>query len=369
MFLETPDQELFESSTRRFLETHYPTARVRELASSTSTFEPAIWREAAELGWTTLLVPEAAGGGSISGNGLADLLIVSSLFGQHAAPGPLFGTNLVASALGRWGSPDQQGGPLVELLAGDAVAAWGHDSAVAADVGAAGVVLNGRVANVESDPEVSYVLVTADGRDGSTHYLVPVEAPGVGMTPLRSVDLTRRFHDVTLHNVELPADARVGDLGAAQEHDELLLDTVAVMAQGEIVGAMHRAFGMTLEWTMNRYSFGRPLASYQAIKHRVADIRTQLEASEAVAARSAFAVGTGEADGPAWASAGMTYVGRHGPELIQECVQLHGGIGVTYDHDLHVYLRRATLDANLFGRPNDFAHRLGALVATAGAAS
>src|SRR5687767_11639226 len=104
MFVETPDQEVFESSTRRFLETHYPIERVRELANAPTTFDPARWREAAELGWTTLLVPEDAGGGSISGNGLADLLIVASLFGQHAAPGPLFGTNLVAAALGWWGS-------------------------------------------------------------------------------------------------------------------------------------------------------------------------------------------------------------------------------------------------------------------------
>lgn len=313
MFATTEDQELFENGSRRFLETHYPIARVRELASASTTFDAAIWREAAELGWTTLLVPEEAGGGSISGNGLADLLIVASLFGQHAAPGPLFGTNVVASVLGRWGSPDQQRGPLAELLAGDAIGAWGHGSAVMSDVGPQTVVLNGSVASVEVEPDRSYILVTADGGDGRTHYLVPVGAPGVELTPLRSVDLTRRFHDVTLHAVQLPVDTRVGEPGAAAEHDALLLDIVAVMAQGEMVGAMHRAFGMTLEWTMNRYSFGRPLASYQAIKHRVADIRMQLEASEAVAARSAFAVGTGAADGRAWASAGMTYVGRHSP--------------------------------------------------------
>ena len=148
-----------------------------------------------------------------------------------------------------------------------------------------------------------------------------------------------------------------------------MLDIAATVLLGEIVGTIERALAMTLDWTANRYSFGRPLASYQEIKHRVADMRTQLEASEAVAARAAFAVGTGRPDGREWVGAGMTYVGRYGPEVIQDCVQLHGGIGVTYDHDLHLFLRRATLDANLFGSPAEFAHRLGALVVTTGGAT
>src|SRR5215813_869300 len=92
MFAETEDQQLFEAATRRFLETHCPIERGRELAPAASTFDAARWREGAQLGWTTLLVPEDAGGGSISGNGLADLLIVACEFGRHAAPGPLIGT-------------------------------------------------------------------------------------------------------------------------------------------------------------------------------------------------------------------------------------------------------------------------------------
>ena len=97
MFAETPDQELLETSTSRFLDSHYPVSRIRQLADEDTTFDAALWREGAALGWTTLLVPEAAGGGSISGNGVADLLVVARLFGHHAAPGPLLGTNVVAA--------------------------------------------------------------------------------------------------------------------------------------------------------------------------------------------------------------------------------------------------------------------------------
>ena len=374
MFAETEDQELFERAAARFLEAHYPVARVRALAAEESTFEPARWREAAQLGWTTLLVPEDAGGGSISGNGLADLLIVTFLFGRHAAPGPLFGTNAVAAALGRWGSADQHAGPLAELVAGDAAGAWSHASAggplanpsrsVTADLSRDRVVLSGSAGAVESAADATYLLVTAAEPAGRTQYLVPFAAPGVELVPLRSIDLTRRFHDVTLRDVELSVDARVGRAGAAAEQDAHLLDVAAVMALGEIVGAVDRAFGMTLEWTTNRYSFGRPLASYQEIKHRMADMRTHLEAGAAVASRAAFAVGTGAPDARSWASAGMAYLGQHAPEDIQDCIQLHGGIGVTTDHDLHLFLRRAVLDAYLFGSATAFAQRLGMLVAT-----
>jgi alkylation response protein AidB-like acyl-CoA dehydrogenase len=365
MFAETEDQELFERATARFLETHFPMARVRELAAEPSTFEPARWRESAQLGWTTLLVPEAAGGGSISGNGLADLLIVASWFGRHAAPGPLLGTNAVAAALGLWGSPELHAGPLAELVAGDAVATWAHARSVTATSSGDNAVLRGDVGAVEYAADATYLLVTAVEPDGRSQYLVPTAASGVERVPLRTLDLTRRFDDVTLADVAVPVDGRVGPRGGADEQDAHLLDVVAVLAAAEIVGAMDRAFEITLDWTTSRYSFGRPLSSYQEIKHRMADLRTQLEAAAAVAGRAAFAVGTGAADAREWASAAMTYAGRVGPELVQDCIQLHGGIGVTADHDLHVYLRRATLDANLYGTPSDFAQRLGRLVAVA----
>jgi len=225
------------------------------------------------------------------------------------------------------------------------------------------VVLRGRVGAVEDAGEPAYVLVSAQDSHGGSHYLVPLDAEGVERAPRRSLDLTRRFHDVTLDGVAVPADARVGPPGAADEQDAQLLDVVAVLAAGEIVGAMDRSFELTMDWVANRYSFGRPLHSYQEIKHRMADLRTQLEAAEAVAGRAAVAVGAGSPDGREWASTALAYAARVGPELIQDCIQLHGGIGVTADHDLHVFLRRAALDANLYGTAADFAQRLGRIVA------
>ena len=368
MFIQTTDQALFAKTTAQFLETRYPAARVRELARQGVGFDRAAWKEGAALGWTALLVPESAGGGSISGNGLVDLLGVAFEFGRHAAPGPLLGTNVVAAALGRWGRDDQRRGPVAALVDGTATAAWCPSTAVDGVVTARSgvtavasrdrVVLDGALPCVEGGAEVDSLLVLASEGEGGSHYLVPASSPGVEASPLGGLDATRRFARVALRQVELPASARVGEAGAGLAQGADLLDVVATLQAAEIAGAMERAFDMTLRWTAERYSFGRPLSSYQEIKHRMADMRTALEASAAIAARAARAVGDGAPGASAWASAAKAYTGRVGPEVIQDCIQLHGGIGVTYDHDLHLLLRRAVADAQLFGAPADFHDRL-----------
>jgi len=124
------------------------------------------------------------------------------------------------------------------------------------------------------------------------------------------------------------------------------------------VGAMQAAFDMTVEWSFDRYSFGRPLASYQALKHRFANMKAWLEAGHAIADRAALAVGDGEPIAAEMASAAKAFIGQYGTDLVQDCVQMHGGIGLTYDHDLHLFLRRVTLDRTLFGTPTDHKLRL-----------
>jgi alkylation response protein AidB-like acyl-CoA dehydrogenase len=366
MFTQTADQELLTATVEQYLAATYPPDRVRALSRQPSTFDAAEWKQGAELGWTALLVPESAGGGSVSGNGLADLLAVAAAFGRHAAPGPLIGTNVVAAALGRWGSAEHRG-VLAGLLDGSATAAWGHAPRGGRRAGGAvraarlgdQVLLNGTVPCVESGaPDGHHLLVTADEDSARSHYLVPLDAPGVEAAPLGGLDLTRRYHAVTFRDAAVPAASRVGAAGTADAHDELLLDHTAVLQAGEIVGTMARAFDLTLRWTADRYSFGRPLGSYQEIKHRMADLRTELEASAAVAEKAAWRVGEDHPDARSWASAAKAHVGQAGPEAIQDCVQLHGGIGVTFEHDLHLYLRRATVDAQLHGTPAYFTERL-----------
>ena len=130
------------------------------------------------------------------------------------------------------------------------------------------------------------------------------------------------------------------------------------MQTAEMVGAAQRTFDFTVEWAFDRYSFGRPLASYQELKHRFADMKTWLEASHALADALARAVQTGAPDAAETASAAKSYLGDHLVALVQDCIQIHGGIGLTADHDIHLFLRRVTVDRASYGTPAEHRQRI-----------
>ena len=361
------DQELFRETTRRFLEDRSAVAAVRGFRHSPEGFERDYWRQGAELGWTSLLVPEALGGGSVSGDEVIDLTLVADAFGRRVAPGPLLPANAVAAALARSGSAEQQADVLPGIIDGTIVPAWcvgapaadgTVTSGVAASLAGDEIVLDGVQAPVEAAAQADVLLVTATLGDGLVQLLVPPDAPGVSVTPLQSLDLTRRYARVELAGVRVPASAAVGVPGAAAADVERQLQLVLVMQLAESVGVAETVFDFTLEWAFDRYSFGRPLASYQEIKHRFADMKTWLEASHAIATAAARAVQADAADAAQTVSIAVAYVDEYVPELIQDCVQMHGGIGVTYEHDIHLYLRRATVNRVLHGTPADHRQRV-----------
>jgi alkylation response protein AidB-like acyl-CoA dehydrogenase len=221
-----------------------------------------------------------------------------------------------------------------------------------------GVRLDGVKSPVEAGADADHILVTARHGEGLSQFLLPADAPGVTVTRLHGLDMTRRFARLELDGVHAPASSLVGTASASGPAVRWLTDLAISVLLAEMCGAMRWAFDTTVDWAFNRYSFGRPLASYQEIKHRFADMKMWLEASDAITARAADAV---DSDAPLRSdlvSAGKFYVGRFGVELMQDCVQMHGGIGVTFDHDLHLFLRRVVTDASLFGSPAEHAARL-----------
>lgn len=366
----TEDQTFFRETTARFLAEHAPPDAVRRLRHDPAGFTDDFWRRGAELGWTSLLVAEAHGGGTISGDGLVDLALVAYEFGRHAAPGPLAPTNLVAAALSRTGAA--HGDVLAGILAGTETAAWcaseprPHDGvgdlALEIRVDGGDLVLHGVKRPVESAATASHLLVTGRTGEGVTQVLVPAGAPGVSITPLATVDLTRRFDAVAFDGVRVPCGAAVGEVGGAGEAFAGQLRLALAIAAAESVGAMQRAFDMTLEWAFDRYSFGRPLASYQALKHRFADMKTWLEGSHAITDAAVAATSAGAPDADILLSSAKSFVGDYGAELMQECIQLHGGIGVTFEHDLHLYFRRHAVNRGLYGTPAAHRQRLADLV-------
>jgi len=364
------DQEFFRETTARFLAEKSPITEVRRLADDPVGYDAGWWRQGAELGWTSLLIGEDHGGGSISGDGLIDLTLVAAEFGRAVAPGPLVGTNVVGATLSEVGA-DRHGDVIAGILDGSMVTAWAYtdkrphdrlgDVALTVRVDGDEVVLDGVKRPVESARSASHLLVTGTTDGDLTQVLVPIDTPGVSLTPMAGVDLTRRFDEVTFSAVRLPIDAVVGEVGGAAGEVERQLQRALVIGNAETVGAMQVGFDITVEYASDRYSFGRPLSSYQALKHRFADLKTWLEASHAIADDSARAVATNARGAADLTSAAAAYIGDRGGEVLQDCIQLHGGIGMTYEHDIHIYLRRATLNAALFGTPAEHRQRLTAL--------
>lgn len=383
------DQQLLQETTRRFLEATCPLAEVRRVAQEVPAgFERAWWRRAAELGWTGLLVPEAFGGSAVSGSGVADLALVAEEMGRAVAPGPLAPVALAAADLAAGGSAAVRDRWLGPLLAGEAVAAWCREEPGAWDGSGGGCRLEpdgsgGRLVGtkgpVEAGAEADVLVVTATAGDRLVQVVVPADAAGVQVEPLTGLDLVRRHATVSFDGVAVPGDAVLaagGPAGAGGGAGTGSADTVpaagdllpvAVLVQcAEMVGAAAAMLERTLAYAFDRYSFGRPLASYQALKHRFADMTMWLHASQALARGAARALDEARAGlgDPAAASelvhAAKLYAGEHVPRLLQDCVQLNGGIGVTWEHDLHLYLRRAVADRNLLGLPADHAECIAA---------
>ncbi|MGA3147068.1 MAG: acyl-CoA dehydrogenase family protein [Acidimicrobiales bacterium] len=370
----TDDQELFRETTAKFLEDTCPLDVVRGVAEDEpGGFDREWWRRGAELGWISMLVSEDHGGGCISGNPLADLQLVAEEMGRLVSPGPLIPTNVVAAALSRVGTPAHQK-QLAGLVSGETIATWCPDGTYLGTGGTGGTgtadggiravahgdgfVLEGTSRPVEAGAEADLILVTAPSDRGRAQFLVPAGTPGLTTVPAESLDLVRRFARLQCHQVEVAADAVVGEPGSVEDDVERQLEDAVALQCAEMVGAVDRVLHFTIEYAQDRFSFGRPLASYQALKHRFADMKMWLEASHASAEAAARAVDSGSDHAAELVSVAKSYIGDHAPFILSECVQLHGGIGVTWDHDLHLYTRRVVQDQTQFGTPRHHRERV-----------
>jgi alkylation response protein AidB-like acyl-CoA dehydrogenase len=210
------------------------------------------------------------------------------------------------------------------------------------------VHLDGVRGVVQEAGSADRLLVAASDGDEPVHVLVPTSAPGVSMTPLPSLDLGRRFSDVRFEGVQVPATAVIHGADVF-EH---ALQVAAVLNLAETVGAADALFTSTNEYAKDRIAFGRPIGSFQAIKHILADELLSLEICKAAAVAAANAVQHRDDTAPEVISMASAAIGERAPELAQQCLQVHGGIGYTWEHDLHLYLRRIQSNSALYGEPS-----------------
>ena len=366
----TEDQELLREMSARLIEDRCPIATVRALGDDERGVSTEYLKQTGELGWYALLVSEAHGGGQVSASGVSDAAVVAEERGRWVQPGPFVPTNLVALALSEFGSDAQRAALLPGLLAGEAVASWAVADADGCWEAGAGVrvtgsgpsvVLDGVKGMVQDAHIANTLLVTAQGAAGPVHLLVPRDAPGVVVEPLSSLDITRRFFRVRFGQVELPADAVVGTPADAARLYDRLLEVAAVLTVAESVGGIGELADLTVAYAKERFAFGRPIGSFQAIKHNLADTALRLEMCRAISTAATRAVASRETFAGEVASMAKSFVGGHAVEISHDCFQVIGGIAYTWEHDQHLYFRRLATDALLYGDPAWHRERICAL--------
>ena len=361
--VESPEKMLFVSTTEAFLQKEAPLGKVRELHPAGVPFDPAWWRRAAELGWTGLLVPEELGGGSVSGDGVADLAMVAELIGKTVAPGPLYPVSTVLAGLVDCTERPTHIATIESLISGETVASWAvyepgrgwapTESSVTATPSDSGYRIDGVKDRVEAGAQSDLLLVVARCDEEVGQFLVPTNAPGVRVEPQQSVDMVKQYARVCFDGVVVDRSMVVGGGGKTVALIDRQSQIAQVLQCAEVIGILQTVFDFTVEWALDRHTFGRPLASYQALKHRFADMKMWLEACRATTAAAVADVAARSPQAGLSASIAKSYVGEKAGEIIQDCVQMHGGIGVTWEHDLHLYLRRVALYRSMFGTPEE----------------
>jgi len=353
----TTDQRALLDVSTRFMEDACPLQAVREGRWKEAEHAAAYRRQAGELGWFSMLVPESLGGGSVSGDGLVDAALIAYHRGAHLQPGSFVGANVLAFALATAGSDEAREKILPALLAGEAPGSWAappgdRASTVTARVlDDGGLEISGTARAVQDVEASTWLLVTCTTDAGPAQAVVSVDAPGVRVVHLDSLDITRRFADVRFEELRVPASAVIGTPGEAAGLVERQLAIACVLLTAETVGAMDQDFTSTVQYSKDRIAFGRPIGSFQGVKHQLADTSMLLEMSKAITLAAARTVGSGDDYGPQSASMAKAFVGEAGIDLVQTCFQVYGGIGYTWEHDQHLYLRRVTTDAGLLGDP------------------
>jgi len=362
-FVFTDEQRELRAAVRRFAAEQSDEQVVRRLMESDLGFDPKVWaRLGAELGVLGLSVPEADGG---VGGTLVDQAVAVEELGAALSCGPLFGTvllaipALVAAPAGE--VRDALLAPLVEGARTAAVAvgdrAGAFDPAVVTVTATAGGALTGTVPRVVDGAAADDLLVAATGPGGVGLYAV--EGTAAERIPLTTLDLTRRQADVRL--TDAPARLVAGPAEAERVITHALRVGSALLAAEQVGGAQH-LLDLSVEYAKGRLQFGRPIGSFQAVKHRLADMMVDTEHARSVAYHAAWALGDGSDDPALAASIAQATCSAAYADVAADTIQVHGGIGFTWEYQAQLYFKRAVTDAALLGSAEDHRARIARLV-------
>ena len=367
-FAHTEEQEELRAAVRRFCEEKSPSAEVRRLMETTEGYDPSVWSQMAnQLGLQGMAIPEEYGG---AGFGFTELGIALEEMGRVLLCAPFFSSAvLAAQALLATDDEEAKKELLAGIASGETIATlaftedsgrWDVDGITMEGTksgdgwtlsGAKMFVLDGHTANL--------LLVAAKTPGGVSLFAVEGEAAGLTRTPLTTMDQTRKQARVEFSSTPARLVGGEGSLAAALPR---VLDLAVIALASEQVGGAQKVLEMSVEYAKTRIQFGRPIGSFQAIKHKCADMLLEVESAKSAAYYAAWSVDDGSDEVPVVASLAKSYCSEAYFHAAAENIQIHGGIGFTWEHDAHLFFRRSRADEVLFGDASVHRERLATLL-------
>ena len=355
-FAFSDDQQLLKNAARAFLDERCTSPIVRALWDDPRGESEAMWKDIAQLGWLGLSLPEAYGG---SGLGMVETAILLDEMGRAAYPGPYLPTVLAAHAISAAGTKEQKARWLPGIATGGARATCAFvDADLSWDPAATttraekvghGWRLSGAKQFVAWAHIADVIVVPARAPEGVTLFPLEPAAAGLASKPVTAIDLGTRWAAITLDNVSVGPDAVLGAPGNGERLLTELLRRAAVAASAEMLGAARRCLDMSVGYAKVREQFGQPIGSFQAIRHKCAEMLLEVENSHAAVYYAAWALDAAAPDSALAASVAKSYVSEAARRVCGEALQVHGGIGFTWEYDLHLYQKRAKALEPMYG--------------------
>ncbi len=359
----TQEQEMIRSQAAEFLKNECPMELVRQLMESEHGHSEDLWQQMDAMGWMGLIFPEEHGGVGLS---FVELAVVLEEMGRALAPGAYFSTVLLAGLTllesasveqkKQWLAPLTEGKLKATLALAEPNGRWGAECVtVPAERTDGGFRINGTKLFVP-DAQVADLIICAartgnsPGSDaGITLFAIDRESEGLSLTPLKTLDQTRRLYEVSFKQVWVPTSRVLGSVGQAWQVIRRVLAKAAIGLCAEMVGGAQRVLEMSVEYAKLRIQFGRPIGSFQAIQHRCADMLLLTESARSAVYAAAWAASENTADLALLASIAKAYTSDAYVWVAGEGIQIHGGMGYTWEHDAHLYFKRAKAAEVTFG--------------------
>lgn len=347
-------QQILKDTARKFFANECAMAQVRRLMETDTAYDAGLWQKLAEQGFTGIIFPEAFGG---MGLGIVELVLLMEEAGYALLPGPLFSTLMAGAVLQACGSEAQQQKYLARICSGQArstVAFLEQNSgwnSAELKISAAGGKLNGKKSFVTDASVADFVIVVTSG----DVYVVDAKASGVKITPMKGMDLTRKIYSVEFSNA--PAEKLSNSAGL----DRALSIATAALA-AEMTGGMQRVLETTVAYAKTRKQFGKPIGIFQAVQHMCADMYLETESARSAAYYAGWALEETAFDAYTAVSIAKMYASDASRTVGNRGIQVHGGMGFTWENDIHLYYRRAKVSETMLGDAAFHRERIAKLV-------